>query len=164
MREAGIIERVSRGIYQLADAPPISDPDLVVAAIKVPSAVVCLISALAFHELTTQIPHRVDLALAPGSRTPKLAHPPIQIYRFGGRSFTKGVEEHSISGTPVRIFSAPKTIADCFKFRNKVGTDVAVEALRTYLRRRGSNMDDLLRFADINRVRQIMMPYIEAIL
>ncbi len=160
----GVIERVSRGLYCLADAPPISDPDLVVASIKAPSAVVCLISALAFHELTTQIPHRVDLALPPGARTPKLDHPPIQVYRFSDRSMTEGVEQHDIGPTPVRIFCAPKTVADCFKFRNRIGTDVAVEALRAYLRRRGSNMDDLLRFADIDRVHRVMMPYLEATL
>ncbi len=164
MVQAGLIERISRGLYRLADAPPVSDPDLVVVGIKVPSAVVCLISALAFHELTTQIPHRIDLALPPGARTPKLVHPPIQVYRFSGRSMTEGVEEHDIGPTQVRVFSAPKTVADCFKFRNKIGTAIAVEALQAYLRLRGSNVDDLLRFADIDRVRHIMMPYIEATL
>lgn len=164
MVQAGLMERVSRGLYRLADASPVSDPDLVVAAIKAPSAVVCLISALAFHELTTQIPHWVDLALPPGARTPKLNHPPIQVYRFSGRSMTEGVEEHDIGPTPVRVFSVPKTVADCFKFRNRIGTDIAVEALQAYLRRRGSNVDDLLRFADIDRVRRVMMPYLEATL
>lgn len=164
MHETGILFRVSRGVYQLVDAEPITDPDLAVVAVKAPAAVVCLISALAFHEVTTQIPHRIDLAIAPGARTPKLNHPPISVYRFGGKSLTEGVEKHDIGGTSVQIFSLPKTIADCFKFRNKVGTDVAIEALQNYLRSRGFRMDDLLRFADINRVRKVMMPYIEAIL
>lgn len=164
MQEAGTLVRVSRGVYQLSDTTPLSDPDLAVVAVKTPSAVVCLISALAFHEATTQIPHWVDLALAPGARTPKLEHPPIRVYRFGGRSLTEGVEERDIGGIAVRVFSLPKTIADCFKFRNKIGTDVAIEALRNYLRSGKYRMDDLLRFADINRVRRVMMPYIEATL
>jgi predicted transcriptional regulator of viral defense system len=164
MVQEGVLERVSRGLYRLADAAPLSDPDLAVAAFKAPSAIVCLISALAFHELTTQIPHRVDLALPPGARTPKLDHPPIQVYRFSGRSMTEGVDVHEIGGTSVRIFSAPKTVADCFKFRNRIGADVAVEALRAYLRHRGSRVDDLLRFADIDRVRRVMTPYLEATL
>jgi len=164
MREAGVIDRVSRGIYRLTDASLVTNPDLVVVAHKVPTAVVCLISALAFHGITTQIPHKVDIAVAPGARTPKLEHPPVRVYRFGGKSLTEGVEKHTIDGTPVCIFSAVKTVADCFKFRNRIGIDVAVEALRDYLRKRGKNVDELIRFAEIDRVRKIMMPYIEAIL
>jgi len=164
MRDMGVLVRVSRGVYQLVDTDPITDPDLAVVAVKAPAAVVCLISALAIHEATTQIPHRVDLALAPGARAPKLEHPPIRVYRFGGKSLTEGVEEHDIGGASVRLFSLPKTIADCFKFRNKVGTDVAVEALQNYLRSGRFRMDELLRFADIDRVRKVMMPYIEATL
>lgn len=161
---AGILVRVTRGLYQLADAEHITDPDLAVIAVRAPSAVVCLISALAFHEATTQIPHKVDLALAPGARMPKLKHPPIRVYRFGGKSLTEGVEQHDIGGATVRIFSLPKSIADCFKFRNKVGTDVALESLRNYLRSGKYRMDDLLRYADMNRVRRVMTPYIEAML
>lgn len=164
MRDAGVIEAVGRGVYRLADAPPLSNPDLIVVAQKIPRAVVCLVSALAFHGLTTQIPHQVDLAIAPGSRTPGIDHPPIRVFRFGGRSLTSGVERHAVDGTPVRIYSAAKTVSDCFKFRNRIGTDIAVEALRSYLRRRGSTTDALLRFADINRVRGVMMPYLEAAL
>jgi predicted transcriptional regulator of viral defense system len=162
MRDAGIIVSIGRGLYRLADAPPLSNPDLVVVAQQVPRGVVCLVSALAFHGLTTQIPHHVDIALAPGSRTPAIDHPPIRVFRFGGRSLTTGVERHTIDGVAVRVFSPPKTIADCFKFRNRIGTDIAVESLRSYLRRRGSTADAVLRFADIDRVRSVMMPYIEA--
>ncbi|MBL9000783.1 MAG: type IV toxin-antitoxin system AbiEi family antitoxin domain-containing protein [Phycisphaerae bacterium] len=164
MRDAGIVVPIGRGLYRLADAPPLSNPDLVVVAQQVPRAVVCLVSALAFHALTTQIPHHVDIALAPGSRTPTIDHPPIRIFRFGGRSLTTGVECHRIDGVAVRVFSAAKTVADCFKFRNRIGTDIAVEALRVFLRRRGSTVDEVLRFADIDRVRSVMMPYLEAAL
>lgn len=162
MRDAGLIVPIGRGLYRLADAPPFSNPDLVVMAQQVPRAVVCLVSALAFHGLTTQIPHHIDIAVAPGSRTPAIDHPPIRVFRFGGRSLTTGVERHSIDGVVVRVFSPAKTVADCFKFRNRVGIDIAVEAIRSYLRRRGSTADELLRFADVDRVRSVMMPYIEA--
>lgn len=118
----------------------------------------------AFHGLTTQIPHLVDIALAPGSRRPAIDHPPIWVFRFGGKTLTTGVERHMIDGVTVRVFSPAKTVADCFKFRNRIGTEIAVEALRSYLRRRGSTTDDLLRFADINRARGVMIPYIEATL
>jgi len=164
MLEAGVIDRVSRGLYRLTDASAFTNPDLVVVAHKTPTAVVCLISALAFHGITTHIPHKVDIAVAPGARAPKLEHPPVQVYRFGGKSLTEGVEKHTIDGTSVRIFGAAKTVADCFKFRNRVGIDVAVEALRTHLRTRGRSVDELIRFAEIDRVRNVMMPYIEAIL
>ncbi len=164
MRDSGALECVSRGIYRLADAPLISNPDLTVCAHKAPMAVVCLISALAFHGITTQIPHHVHIAIAPGARAPKHTHPPMMVYRFGGRSLTAGVEKHMIDGTPVRIFSAAKTVADCFKFRNRIGLDVAVEALRMHLRKRGKNVDQLIRFSEVNRVRRVMMPYIEATL
>jgi predicted transcriptional regulator of viral defense system len=162
MRDSGSVERVGRGIYRLADVSLTTNPDLVVVARKVPAGVVCLVSALAFHELTTQIPHRVEIAIAPGARTPSLKYPPITAYRFGGRSLTEGVETHTIDGAPVRVFSAAKTVADCFKFRSRIGLDVAMEALRDYLRRRGRSVDDLLRFADIDRVRRVMTPYLEA--
>jgi predicted transcriptional regulator of viral defense system len=130
MLEAGTINRVSRGIYQLADASLISDPDLVVVAHKAPNAVVCLISALAFHGLTTQIPHAVDIAVAAGARTPELDHPPVQVFRFGGKSLTEGVEKHVVANRLGSNLQRRETVADCFKFRNRIGIDVAVEALR----------------------------------
>jgi predicted transcriptional regulator of viral defense system len=164
MRDTGAIEQLGRGLYRLVEAPPNGSPDLVIVAKRVPSAVICLISALAFHELTTQIPHRVDIALTPGARTPKLDHPPVQVYRFSGKALTTGIEDQLLDGHHVRVYSAAKTVADCFKFRNKIGVDVAIEALRTYCRRRGAKMDDLMRFAEIDRVKRVMMPYVEATL
>lgn len=163
MVAAGILRRASRGLYQLADGGSATDPDLAVVALKAPSAVVCLMSALALHELTTQIPHRVDLALPPGARAPKLAHPPIEVYRFGGRSMTEGVESHDLNGPTIRVFSPPKTVADCFKFRNKIGLDVAIEAMRDCLRQRRATPAEILRFAEIDRVSKVMRPYIEAV-
>lgn len=163
MVDEGLLIRVSRGVYQLPDAP-LGDPDLAVVALKVPSGVVCLVSALAIHDLTTQIPHAVDVAVPPGAAAPKLSHPPVRYYRFGGASMTRGVEEREVAGTTVRVFGAAKSVADCFKFRNKLGTDIAVEAMRAFLRRRGARADELLHYADVDRVRGVMTPYIEAVL
>jgi predicted transcriptional regulator of viral defense system len=164
MRDSGVIERVSRGMYRLADAPPFSNPDIVVVCSRVPGAVLCLVSALAFHNLTTQVPHRVDIAIAPGARTPKLEYPPTAVYRFSRPSLSAGIEGHMIDGVPIRVFAPAKTVADCFKFRRRVGIDVAIEGLKSYLLRRGSNVEELIRYADINRMRTTMMPYIEATL
>lgn len=162
MVDGGQLIRISRGVYQLSEAT-VGDPDLAVVALKVPKGVVCLISALAIHELTTQIPHAVDVALPHGTTPPKLSHPPVQYYWFGEASMTTGVEDREVDGVLIRVFDAPKTVADCFKFRNQIGMDVAVEALRTYLRRRGSSVDALMSHAKVARVRGVMMPYAESL-
>lgn len=164
MRDRGMLEVVSRGVYRLAGNSPLSDPDLVTVAIRVPRGVVCLISALAFHDLTTQIPHVVHVALPRGAEEPRLDHPPIQTYRFGGASYTEGVEKHDIDGVAVHIYSPEKTLADCFKFRNRIGLDTAVEAIRLYHERRRFKADEILRYASICRVTKIIRPYLEAIL
>ena len=164
MRDSGVLERVSRGVYRLADSPPLGNPDLVTVATRIPNGVICLISALSFHDLTTQIPHEVHVALAAGAEEPRLDFPPIRTYRFVGESFSEGVETHDLDGIGVRVYCAEKTLADCFKFRNKIGLDVAVEALRFYSERRALKADQLVRFASICRVRKVMQPYLEAIL
>ncbi len=163
MVDGGQLIRISRGVYQLRESAA-GDPDLAVVALKVPKGVVCLISALAIHELTTQIPHAVHVAVPHGTTPPKLSHPPVRYYRFSDASIAAGAEEREVGGATIRVFDAPKSVTDCFKFRNKVGMDVAVEALRAYLRRRGSSVDALLSYADVNRVRGVMMSYIEAVL
>lgn len=112
LREAGALERLSRGIYRLADLPPLTNQDLVTVALRVPNGVVCLISALAFHELTTQIPHAVYVALERGSRLPKLEHPPLRVYWFTGDAFAAGVQSHALDGVSVRVYDAEKTIAE----------------------------------------------------
>ena len=164
MRDSGALEAVSRGVYRLANSPPLSNPDLVTVATRVPGGVICLISALAFHELTTQIPHAVHVALPRGAEEPRLDHPPIKTYRFTGEAFTEGVETHELDSVSVRIYSPEKTIADCFKFRNQVGLDTVVEAVRFYRERRSIEVDDLMRYAGICRVKNIIRPYLEAIL
>ncbi len=148
---------------RIADGHPISNPDLVKVATRIPSGVICLLSALSFHDLTTHIPHEVDIALAAGAEEPRLEHPPFKTYRFKGKAFTEGIETRSLDGVQVRIYSAEKTLADCFKFRNKIGVDTAVEALRKYRQRGQINSDDLMKFAAICRVKDVMRPYIEAI-
>ncbi len=164
MRDSGALEVVSRGVYRLANIEPLGNPDLVTVATRVPGGVVCLISALAFHELTTQIPHAVHVALPRGAEEPRLDHPPIKTYRFTGEAFTEGVEAHELDGVSVRIYSSEKTLADCFKFRNRVGLDTVVEAVRFYRERRSIKVDDLMHYAGICRVKKIIRPYLEAIL
>jgi predicted transcriptional regulator of viral defense system len=125
--------------------------------------VICLISALDFHGLTTQIPHKVYLALPQKTRKPQIAYPPIDVIRPGKQSFSAGIQEHTLDGVPVRIYDREKSIADCFKFRNKVGFDVALEALKTYLRNPGVQIDQLLRYASIDRVEALLTNYLKAL-
>jgi predicted transcriptional regulator of viral defense system len=164
LRDRGVIEQVSRGVYRLAELPPIGNPDLVTVALRIPDAVICLVSALAFHGLTTQIPHQVSFALPRASRPPALDFPPIAPHRFADAAYQAGVEDHLIDGVRVRIYSAEKTLADCFKFRNRIGMDVVLEALRFCMARKEFNQGDLLRYARICRVEQVMRPFLEALL
>jgi len=164
MRDQGLLERVSRGVYRLADEEPLADPDLFAVAARAPEGVVCLISALALHGITTQIPHAVDIALPPGKWAPVIDHPPIRVYRFSGDALTEGVQEHERDGVTIRVYSPEKTLADCFKFRNKIGLDVAVEALRMYRRERRTDIQAIMRYAEIDRVSKVMRPYLEAVL
>jgi predicted transcriptional regulator of viral defense system len=164
MRDAGLLERVGRGVYRLAELPPLGDPDLVAVALRVPQGVLCLVSALAFHEIATQIPHEVYVALKRGAERPRLEHPPVRVFWFTGRAFTEGIETHTLDGVDVRVYGAAKTVADCFKYRNKLGLDTAIESLRCFLKERRGSPDDLLQFARVCRVETVMRPYIEALL
>ncbi|GMQ84282.1 MAG: type IV toxin-antitoxin system AbiEi family antitoxin domain-containing protein [Gammaproteobacteria bacterium] len=164
MRDAGVLECLSRGLYRIAELPPLGNPDLVAVALKVPAGVVCLISALAYHELTTQIPHEVYLALPRGAEPPRLDHPPIRTFWFTGKAFTEGVDTHKVDGVPVRIYGEEKTLADCFKYRNKIGLGTAVEALKRYVNSRRVQVDKLMAYARICRVEKVIRPYLEALL
>lgn len=165
MRDKGYIEVIDRGIYRLVDyAIEATHIDLITVSKRLPQAVVCLLSALAFHELTTQIPHFVYLAYQQGWRQPKLDYPPVKIFRYSKASFETGVEYHHLNGVNVPIYSAAKTVVDCFKFRNKVGLEVAIEALKDYWRKKKQGtVDELLEYARVCRVVNVMSPYIEAI-
>ncbi len=163
LRDAGTIEMLSRGVYRLASSPPLGNPDLVTVAARAPDAVICLISALSFHRLTTQIPHEVHIALPRGTVSPRIVFPPTRTYRFSGKAFTEGVEIHRMEKVEVRIFSPEKTIADCFKFRNHVGIDTAIEALRLYREHKQIRIDDIMKYAVMCRVANIIHPYLESI-
>ncbi|MBN2560498.1 MAG: type IV toxin-antitoxin system AbiEi family antitoxin domain-containing protein [Phycisphaerae bacterium] len=162
MRDAGEIEQLARGLYRLVALPPLSEPDLATVGKRIPQGVVCLISALAYHELTTQVPHEVHLALPRTARHPRLAYPPLHVYRFSREAFEAGVETYAIDSVPVRIYGPEKTLADCFKYRNKIGLDVAIEALRSYRGRRGTKFQTVLEYARICRVEKVVRPYLEA--
>jgi predicted transcriptional regulator of viral defense system len=164
LRDTGVLERLSRGVYRLAGATPLGDPDLVTVAMRAPNSVICLISALAFHELTTQIPHEVYLAVRRGAEPPRLNHPPVRTFWFTGKAFSEGIESHTLDGVTVRIYSREKTLADCFKYRNKLGQDTVLEALRLYLQQRRVHVESLLHYAQICRVATAIRPYLEALL
>ncbi|ANO51890.1 type IV toxin-antitoxin system AbiEi family antitoxin domain-containing protein [Woeseia oceani] len=164
MRDEGLLERLDRGLYRLTDLPPLSDPDLVTAANKIPKGVVCLISALHFHDITTQIPHAVSIAVSRGTEPPRLDYPPIRLYWFSGTAFSAGVQTHRIDNSQVRIYSAEKTLADCFKYRNKIGMDTVLEALTLYRDQHKPKPQKLIEYARICRVEKVMRPYLEALL
>ena len=164
MRDTGVLERLSRGLYRLAEFPPLSNPDLVTVALNIPQAVICLVSALAFHELTTQVPHAVDLALSRGAERPRLDYPPLRIFWFSGPAWSEGVETHQVDDVPVRIYSLEKSVADAFKYRRKIGLDVALEALKQYRQHRDFDVSRLLHYARICRVENVIKPYLEALL
>lgn len=164
LRDQGQIEQLGRGTYRLAELPPLANPDLVAVALRIPRGVICLVSALAFHHLTTQIPHRVAVALPRGAETPRIDFPPISVHRFAGAAYDAGIEGHRIDGVEVRVYSPEKTIADCFKFRNKLGMDIVLEALRLYKDQQPFKVDELLRFGRACRVNMVMKPYLEAML
>lgn len=162
MRDAGLLEQLSRGVYRLAELPGPSKYDVVTVAARVPGAVLCLVSALDFHEIGTQIPSAVNIAIGPKDRRPQFDYPPVRVHRMSGRALTSGVEEHSVDGTAVRVFGVAKTVADCFKFRNKIGLDVALEALREVVRGRKATPAQIMEFAEVDRVSKIVRPYLEA--
>ncbi len=164
MRECGLLEQVSRGLYRLSDAKPLSDPDLVVVGKRVPGAVVCLVSALAFHELTTQIPHEVHIALKRGRRHPRLEHPPLKVYWWAAPALQQGVEKHVRDGVEIRITGAERSVADAFRYRKQLGLDLAIEALRAWHERRGARPDALLKAARAVHVETVIRPYLQALL
>jgi len=161
LRARGILERIGRGLYTLPDAPPTEHRTLVEASRRVPRGVVCLLSALRFHDLTTQAPFEVWLALDRGAGQPRNTSLPLRVVRFSGPALNAGIEEHDIEGTRVRVYNVAKTVADCFKYRHKIGLDVALEALKEGWRERRFTMDDLWHYGKVCRVANVMRPYLE---
>ena len=159
----GKLIRLCRGLYSLPDRPISEYATLAEVASKHPSVVVCLLSALQFHSLTTQSPSELWVAIANKARAPKIDYPPLRIVRFSGDALTVGVEEHQVDGVTVQVTSVAKTVADCFKYRNKIGLDVALEALREAWNAKRVKMDDLWHCAQVCRVANVMRPYLEAL-
>ena len=164
MLDNGVIEKLDRGLYRLSELPPLGNLDLVSVARKVPTGVICLISALSIYEITTQIPHEVYIALKRGTETPRIKHPPVRVFRFTGDAFTEGVETPMVDGVKLHIYNPEKTLADCFKFRNKIGLDTAIEAFKFYRDKKRVKVNELMRYARICRVEKVMKPYMEALL
>ena len=164
LRDRGEIEQIARGLFRLAELPPPGDPDLLTVAKKVPQAVFCLLTALAFHRLTTQVPHVVEVALPRTARVPRLDHPPIKVFRFSRESLNAGIETHTLDGASIRVYCREKTLADVFKYRNKVGLDVALEALRAYRSQPKRDFQAGIKYARICRVENVIRPYLEATL
>lgn len=164
LRDSGRLGRLCRGVFRLADAPLLEYPDLVTVAVKIPKGVLCLISALAWHELTTEIPHEIYVALPRGTEPPRLDFPPVRHYWFSGPAYSEGIETHEVDRVALRVYNREKTLADCFKYRNRIGKDTVIEALKTYCHRGPVKVDALLRYAEICRVKRVLTPYLEAVL
>lgn len=159
----GLVVRVSRGLYTLSEEEPDEHRSQLEAARRVPRGVLCLLSALRMHGLTTQQPYRVWMAIEQTARKPWVEHPPLRVIRMSGPAWTEGREERRIEGVAVPVFDVAKTVADCFKFRSKVGLDVALEALREALADRRATIDELWAMARVCRVARVMQPYLESL-
>jgi len=163
LHREGVLERPARGLYVLADAEVDEHQSLLEACKRVPRGIICLLSALRFHGLTTQAPFEVWIAIDAKARLPKVEYPPLRIIRFSGEAQTEGIEEHVIRGATLRVTCAARTVVDCFKYRNKVGLDVALEALRDCRKQRKATVDELCRIAQTRRMLNIMRPYLESL-
>ena len=163
MVATGEIEKTGRGLYRLSDNPGSEHESLTAVAVRAPQAVFCLLTALQFHELTTQLPRQVWIAMPRGSHVPKMGWPPVKMVQFTGDAYAKGIEVVERDQVRLRVYGVAKTIADCFKHRNKIGLDVALEALRDARAKKKTSADDLWRYAKICRVSNVMRPYLESL-
>ena len=163
LMDRGVVERDGRGLYRLVGAEVSEHYSLIQAAKRVPKGVICLLSALRFHGLTTQKPFEVWMAIERGTRRPAAGAPPLRVHSFSGEAFIAGIEEHQIGAVLLRVYNPAKTVADCFKFRYKIGVDVAMEALRDTLRQRKATVDEIWHYAEICRVTRVIYPYLEAL-
>jgi len=159
----GQVQRVGRGLYVPLDSEITQHHGLAQVAKRVPHGVICLLSALLFHEIGTQLPSQVWIAIDVDARKPRVEYPPLRVVRFSGLALTEGVEAHRLEGVDVKVYGVAKTVADCFKYRNKIGLDVALEALREARRGRRATIDEIWRYAKIDRVSNVMRPYLESL-
>lgn len=160
----GELIKVGRGLYTLPDSDFNEQQDLLETTRLVPKGVICLLSALRYHDLTTQNPFEIWLAIEGASWLPTVEHLPLRVFRFSGQAFAEGIETHDIEGIPLKVYSPAKTVADCFKYRNKIGLDVAIEALRDCWRKKKATMDELWHFAKVCRMANVMRPYLESLI
>lgn len=164
MQREGELVQESRGLYRLAQSQPLGNPDLVQVGLQIPRGVIFLISALFFHNLTTQIPDKVYVALPHHIKKPRIDYPPLKFFYLSEKTFGAGIEEHTIDGVMVKIYSKEKTVTDCFKYRQQIGKDIALEALKDYMRQPSPDINLLIEYAKINRVEKILRPYVEMLL
>ena len=166
MRDQGILATLSRGLYRLVDQPLLSNPDFITVSQRLPKAVICLVSALHYYDLTEQIPYFVYIALPQKSEMPRIDHPPLKIIWLSERTYQAGIQKIFIQNHQIKMYSPEKTITDCFKFRNKFGLDVAIDALKRYLEQpvERQNIETLNQYAKLDRVEKIMKPYLESLL
>jgi len=164
MHIQGIVRRISKGLYQLTEMEPTKEPDITTVALKIPKAVICLTSALYYYRITAAIPRRVSIAMPSEAEKPRLEYPPLWIFWLTAEAYSAGIESIRIDEIAVKIYCLEKTIADCLKFRNKIGQDTAMEALKEYMRQPNRKMDDLLTYAKIDRVEKLMTQYLEALI
>lgn len=164
MRDHGELEVLSRGVFVLASAQLPESPDVSAVMRRIPKAVLCLVSALDYHGAGTQIPNAVQIALPRSVRPPRIDHPRVQVFNMSEAAFRAGVEEHSMAGAQVRVYGVAKTVADCFKYRNRIGLDVAIEALQEVVRTRGATPSEIMQFARVDKVESVITPYLRALL
>jgi predicted transcriptional regulator of viral defense system len=164
LEKEGKIEKIARGLYRMTHYAFGPYPDLVIAALQAPKGVICLISALSFHEATNEIPKCVDIAIPAGTRANKIEYPPVRFYRFSTKTWDAGVEVHQAEGYEIRVYNLAKTIADCFKFRNKIGVNVARDALKIAVTEKGVKPQDIIKYAKMCRVVKIIKPILETMI
>ena len=164
LEKEGKIEKIARGLYRMAHYTFESYPDLVSASLQAPRGTVCLVSALAFHEATNEIPMYVDIAIPAGTRTNRIKYPPVRFYRFSVKTWNAGIEIHQAEGHKIRVYNLAKTIADCFKFRSRIGVNVARDALKIAIAEKGINPQDIMKYAKICRVHKIIQPILETMI
>jgi len=164
LEKEGRVEKIARGLYRVTNHTPGSHPDLVIASLQAPRGVICLLSALSFYEATSEIPRYVDLAIPQGTHANRIKYPPVRFYRFAPKTWKAGIEKHEIEGHRIKVYSLAKTIADCFKFRNKIGIDPARDALKVAVTEKGIKVKEIIQYAKICRVDSIVKPILEAMI
>jgi len=164
LEKEGKVEKIARGLYRITNYTPGSHPDLVVASLQAPKGVICLLSALSFHEATNEIPKYVDIAIPQGTHANRIKYPPVKFYRFAPKAWKIGIEKHEVENHQVKIYSLAKTIADCFKFRNRIGVDIARDALKFAIAEKDIKPKEIMEYAKICRVDSIIKPILEAMI